>query len=325
MSPIPSPPPVLFNVTRRRLPSPQAAAIDASPATAAMQAFAALHTICGAANTAVGAANFGPFGDDGSCNYDCGFMTQNWNWNADYTSWAKNLNLLPGVATMDAGAGYSVAFAPATAWLTKTLPATTTALNGFLGVTIPQIDQAIIDNGGVPTPQQTAELAAAFNGALAQVNLCVAEANQALQNVAAFVIGQSHRTGSLQNLIASMRTSVDSAINSGAENLENQLHCGQGDVQDQFNAMQTTVDASLVSLGPPLTAVNSQFTAALSAASAVAGVFLNIQSDSQVVTDQINLAQAEPPTSPVRTLHLNAATNEWSALASSAQTKLATS
>jgi hypothetical protein len=224
---------------------------------------------------------------------------------------------------MDAGTGYAAAFAPTTVWLTGSLPISTRQLIQVSFGTIAQIDQAII-NSGAETKQQTLALANAFTSAFATVAGSLAAINHALQSIAIFVQGQSLRIGSLQNLLASMRTTIDNDINTQAENLENQLHCGQGDVQDQYDAMQNTVDASLVSLGPPLTAVNSQFAAALSAASAVAGVFLNIQAKSQIVTDQITLAQSQPPTSPLRTLHLKIATNQWNDLAGYARAQLAT-
>lgn len=322
MSTITSPPSIIFTVRRRRRHGPPAAVTDASPVSAASQAFAALHTLCGAASAAVSGATFGPFSNSGSCDYDCGLKTQGWSWSVDYTNWAGANNLLPAVAAMDASAGYDEALTPTTAWLTESLPAATSALNEVLGSTIPQIDEAIINSGG-ETPQQTLALTAAFNSAFTIVTGCMAELNNALQSVATFIDGKSPMAGSLQSLIASMQTWVDNDINSRAENLEGKLSCGGTDVQFQYIAVQYTVDASLVSLGPPLNSVNSEFLAAMSAASDVAGVFLNIQPSSQVVTDQIALAQDQLPTSPLRTLHLNIAVKEWADLASYAQAQLA--
>jgi hypothetical protein len=84
------------------------------------------------------------------------------------------------------------------------------------------------------------------------------------------------------------------------------------------------VDASFVSLQTPFAAVNSQFETAMQAASVVPGVFVNLQTSSQSVTDQINQAQSYPPDSPLRTMHLNIAMSLWADLVTYAKAQLLT-
>jgi hypothetical protein len=70
------------------------------------------------------------------------------------------------------------------------------------------------------------------------------------------------------------------------------IHCGDGDVRNQFNAMKSVVDGSFVALQPPFATVNSQFENAWGAASGISGVYLNIQNRHGMVASETRLAQA---------------------------------
>lgn len=317
-----APPQIAINVTRQ---SPEAGlgASDSSPASAAVAAFSLLDQVCGSATNSVNAANFGPFSNSGSCSYDCGFMEQKWNWNADFTTWVKSQNLLPGVVKMDASSGFTNAFATVQQWLVTDLPVYSASITGALNV-IRQTDAAIVAAGGVETPAQAQALSDAFSAALAQVQGSLNEANNALQTLSSFISYQSGSDGWLQTLNQACQSSADSSIAASAENLIGQLACGGGEAQDQFNAMQSVVDASFVSLQPPFATVNSQFETAMAAASLIAGDLVNIQTMSALVTAEVNKTQGYSPISPLRTLHLNLATTNWTDLVTYAQAQLST-
>jgi hypothetical protein len=174
------------------------------------------------------------------------------------------------------------------------------------------------------TPVQAQALSDAFTGALSQLQNSLGEANQALQGIAGFISQQQGNVGYLQSLNTACQSAVDKSIATNRDNLIGQLSCGGDDVQDQFNGMQAVVDASFVSLQAPFAAVNSQFETAMQAASVVPGVFVNLQTSSQSVTDQLNQAQSYPPDSPLRTMHLNIAMSLWADLVTYAKAQLLT-
>jgi hypothetical protein len=291
-----------------------------SPASLAFAGFAALHNNCASALGAIGQAALGPFSNSGSCDYDCGFMEQTWSWSANYSPY-KDSSLTPATQRMDAGGAFATAFAPVTSWRTAALPEHGARIGSDL-TAIGQIDAAIVQAGGSETPAQAQALAAAFSDAVGQVDGNLGQANAALQGLAAFLSQQSAAVGMLPALNQRCQKSADSDIAATSSNLVNDLHCGGGTAQDQFNAMQTVVDASFQALVAPFAAVDSQFRTALSAASALTGVFLIVQSKSELVTEQIQAALAQPPSSPLRTMHLNIASDGWNTLVQYANANL---
>jgi len=320
-SPVAALPRVSFTLKHGSIAAGQvrAALADGGPpaASAAFAAFGTLHTVCGSAIGAINAGNFGPFSNSGSCNYDCGFKTQNWSWSADYTAWVQQ-TVVPVVQGMDVSGAFTNAFAPAQQWVTADLPGYSTHITNAIA-TINQID-AVIKNTGTATPAQQQALAQAFATALSQVQSSLNEANAALQTLSSFLTWATGRSISPQPY----QTAVDNAITTGMNNLIGQIACGAGDVQGQFGAMQSVVDASFGSLQTPFNNVNSQYNTATNAGDVVAGVFLNIQTDSQSVTDFLTRAQGVSPTSPLRGGFLDIAATDWAALVTYAQTQLST-
>jgi hypothetical protein len=297
-----------FGVSSRRLSAPASTdcascSADGNPAVAAFAAFATLSTDCGSAITVINQANFGPFGDNGSCSYDCGFREQTWWWKADYTPTKTNY-LVPGVSNMNGLAAYTGAFQPVKDWVGGSMTSYGASLNGSLTL-IAQIDQAII-KAGFETPEQAAELTAAFENANAQVQGNLNTADQALQNVAGYINWSQQFVGSLQSL----STARQAWITQDATNLENNLI---GQIATGFTAMQQ-----------PFNTVNADLQAALNAGSGVAGSLLVIQSDSQLVSNEIANALSYAPTDQLRQFHLNLAASDWGVLTTTAISKLAT-
>lgn len=289
---------------------------DGPPAAgAAFAAFGSLSTACGSAVSAINAGNFGPFSNSGSCDYDCGFKEQTWSWSQDFTPWVQQ-NVVPLAQGMDVSATFASAFTPVDQWVTSVLPACSAGFTNAVS-TINAV-YAAIRSAGTATPAQQQQLAQAFTSALSQVQSSLNGANNALQTLSSFLTWATGRSISPQPY----QTAADTAITNQMNDLIGQIACGAGDVQSQFGAMQSTVDASFVSLQAPFNNVNSQYNAATDAGDVVAGVFLNIQSDSQSVTSFLNQAQGVPPTSPLLGMYLNIASNDWAALVTYAQTQL---
>lgn len=289
-----------------------------SPAAAAFAAFQTLHGSCGTANQAITSATWGPFSLGGECSYDCGFKEQTWWWKNDYTNWVENQIMLPAVAGSDLAATFATAFQPTQQWLNTDLAGygatVTSALN-----TILQVDAAIVQAGGQETPAQAQALSTAFAAASQAVASSLAEINQALQNLASWVSWEQGQAGYPQTAAANAKSSFDTVIVNCKMNVMGQLSCGTGDCENQFNGVQNTVDASFGSLASSLTALNAQFTAALNAASLVAGCMINVQEDHVAVSTQITQAQTFPPTSPIRTIHVNEALANWTTVVTDAQ------
>jgi hypothetical protein len=317
-------PSVTITLTRRSAPAGGLAPFADTPpaAQAAQAAFALLDQVCAAAATAVGAANFGPFANSGSCDYDCGFMEQDWSWNADYTVWTKTDYLLPAIAQVDCSAGFGNAFAPTAAWLANTLPTAAAALSAAVS-TIVSIDAVIVAAGGDATPQQLQDLAQAFTQALETVGGAAAPVDGAIQTLASFLNYESGYPQYLQTQATWCAGQITTAINAAAENLIGQIACGGDDVQGQFNGMQATISASFTALQTPFGTASGQLSAALQAAGLITGVLVNLQTDLAAIAAQIGDAQGCAPTSPLRTLHLNIVTSDWTDLQTYAQQQLA--
>jgi hypothetical protein len=306
--------PLVAVQTRRRPKSaavPQDAASEAagaSPADLAFAAYQGLNQACATAVTAVNNANFGPFGNSGSCDYDCSTRTQNWNWNVDYTPMKDN-NLLPAVSRTN----------PAQTWAGSDLNRYAAQLSSAIAI-IKSIDAAIGPTG--PTPEQAAQLNAAFNTGVGMVNGSNGESNAALQVLAQFVSGQAPLQGSLAATSSSTQSSIHTSITNGMNDLIGKIACGAGAVTDQFNAMKAVVDQSFTSINPPLSAADGQFATATTAASAIPGVFVNVQSNTDLVLQQLQVAQSLAEGSVIRTLHLDMAMEDWNEMVTYATTQL---
>jgi hypothetical protein len=317
--------PLVAVQTRRRPKSaavPQDAASEAagaSPADLAFAAYQVLNQACATAVTAVNNANFGPFGNSGSCDYDCSTRTQNWNWNVDYTPMKDN-NLLPAVSrTNAASSGFGTAFLPAQTWAGSDLNRYAAQLSSAIAI-IKSIDAAIGPTG--PTPEQAAQLNAAFNTGVGMVNGSNGESNAALQVLAQFVSGQAPLQGSLAATSSSTQSSIHTSITNGMNDLIGKIACGAGAVTDQFNAMKAVVDQSFTSINPPLSAADGQFATATTAASAIPGVFVNVQSNTDLVLQQLQVAQSLAAGSVMRTLHLDMAMEDWNEMVTYATAQL---
>jgi hypothetical protein len=229
---------------------------------------------------------------------------------------------VPGVSNMNGLAAYTSAFQPVKDWVGGSMASYGASLNGSL-TQIAQIDQAII-KAGFETPEQAAELTAAFANANAQVHGNVNTADQALQNLAGYINWSQQFVGSLQSL----STARQAWITQDATNLENnligQIACGSGDVQNSINGMLATIATGFTAMQQPFNTVNADLQAALNAGSGVAGSLLVIQSDSQLVSNEIANALSYAPTDLLRQFHLNLAASDWSVLTTTATSKLAT-
>jgi hypothetical protein len=286
---------------------------------AALAALATLAANCGIAADVVNQNPLGRYSDSGSCDYDCGFKEQDWNWWADYRG--TNTNLVQAVGSMNITGPYTAAFQPTQTWVNAALPGFSGSLNGSLA-TINRIDAAIIAAGGVETPEQDAELSAAFANLSSVVQGSLGQANQALQNLAAFLSWEQGHTGVLQNLVTSSQGYIKTDATNTENNLIGQIACGAGDVQNSFNNMFNDINNKFATMQTCFTTVTSNLLAAIKAGDSVAGVFLILQSDSSVVSEQIVQAQSYPPSSPLRQLHLNISGNEWGNLVQKANAEL---
>jgi hypothetical protein len=313
---------VKIETRRRPLKSPAVMGAAISPASAAFAAYQALTQACAIATGAVIGAMFGPFANSGSCTYDCGFQKQGWNWNADYTTWVKNDTLLPAVSASNAARdGFGTAFLPAQTWVGSDLSGYTAQIASAIAI-IKSIDAAI-GPAGQPTPEQAAQLQAAFNNAFAQVNGSNSEANAALQTMGQFVTNQFPLQGNLAAVSSSSQSAVHTSITNSMNDLLGKIACGAGTVTDQFNAMRNVVDQSYVAINPSLNAADGQFATGITAASVIPGVFVNVQSNTDLVLQQLQVAQSLAAGSVMRMLHLNNAMEDWDEMVSYATTQLA--
>jgi hypothetical protein len=314
-----------FTVTARRDGQQAKAPRRDSPQTLtpAQQTFAdlgVLATNCGTAVTAVNNANLGRFSNDGSCSYDCGFMDQNWNWWFDFTN-QKAAVLLPAVNACNIQGPFTTAYSSTQQWLVH-LTQYGTSLTQSL-TQISQIDAAIKASGN-ETPQQAQQLTAAFSNAATQTDLSLAEMNRALQQLAGYISGVQPSLGGLAAQGVNIQKGDDAQIAGWRDDLIGKIACGSGTVTDQFAAAQAVLDAAFAAFQPPFKAIDSQAGTTLHDASVLPGAMLVLQTDSSSFTQEINKAQTYPPASPLRTLHLNIATQDWTALTAYAQAQLAT-
>ncbi|HEX8192307.1 MAG TPA: hypothetical protein VF552_05355 [Allosphingosinicella sp.] len=292
---------------------------NTSSASAALAAFQLLHQNVGTASTAVQSAPFGPFSNNGTCTHGC-CGKAGWGWKADFTASAQG-SFGPALASSDLLGGYGNAIAPTSQWI-GTLANNGAALTQAIA-SIKQIDAAIVQAGGNATPAQLSALGTAFSSALNAVELSATQADNALQTLASFINYWNPQQNIMQTVDTNWQSSTDTFIQNKMNDLIGQLPCGSGDVTAQFMVLQASIDTACAALKPPFIAVDSQFIAALSAASVVAGVYTVLQSDHTLVSTNLTTAQGLAPTSVLRTMHLNIASSEWATLVSHAQALVA--
>lgn len=296
---------------------------DSNAAQKAFAAFVALTSECGAANKVVNAANLGPFGDNGSCDYDCGFKEQTWWWKANYTQIVKTNQLEPGVNSMDLSGSYQQAFNQTEQWLNASLPTYTKSFTEDVG-NIEKTDAEIIAAGGDETPAQKAALETAFKNASQMIANSNNQTNAALKALAQFI---SNNT-SMKDYLSNLSTSTHDYIKTDATNTENnligQIACGSGDVRSSFNGMFSTIDTAYNTMTTAFNSVESDLVVALNAASSVTGAFLNVQSDNTVIAQNLSKSNQYAPTDPLRKFYLQLAQESWTSYVTYAQSQLAT-
>ncbi|RON53964.1 hypothetical protein [Pseudomonas frederiksbergensis] len=293
-------------------------ASDAGGAQAnALAAMSALSTSCANAINVVNQNPLGRYSNDGSCSYDCGFKEQDWNWWADYRP--TNTNLAQRVGGMDIASPYNAAFQPTQQWLNPDLPNYATQINANLA-SITQIDAAIAASGS-ETPEQSAQLNNAFASLANVLQSNLNEANQALQNLASFLSWEQGPTSNFPAYVDGCKSYIQQSATTIKNNLIGDIACGSGDVQNTFNAMFADIATKFANMQPGFNDVSAKLQTAFAAGDAVTGVFLVLQSDSQLVSGQIVQAQNYPPASALRTLHLNIAANEWASFVQEANTQ----
>lgn len=316
--------PIVIGLSRRDSSAAlrPAAPDDSSAVQTAVAAFAQLDQVCAAAIAGINAANVGSFGNDGSCDYDCGLKEQTWWWKADFTTYVKTNSLIPSVSQIDCSAGFGNAFAPTGQWRDGQLPAASADFASAIE-TIRQIDAAVAGQGGVPTAAQTLALNQAFAAAAQARTNCVQSVNGAVQTLASFISYEQGFVSYLPGQANGCAAQITTWINQQSQNLIGQLACGGDDCQGQFNAMQATVTAAFVGLQTPLATAGAQLGTALQATALITGALINIQADLGGILDQLTQARNEPPASPLRTMHLNIVVNDWNDMVAYVQQQLA--
>jgi|GEM_PF-3124618 len=320
---ISAPPQFKVSTRRRALPftggSCSALAGGSGAEAAALAAYATLNTYCINATGTVNQNPLGPYGTNGSCTHDCSYE-QTWWWKADYRP--TNTNLNASISFMNMGNSYNTAFQPTQTWVSTNLPAYNNSITGDIN-TILQVDTAIINAGGNATPAQTAQLAAAFSDAASVLLSNINQANQALQRLASFVNNVNPYITYMQTTATNAQAWIKTNATAIENNLIGQIACGSGDVQNSFNGMFNDVAAKFVNMQSPFNLISAGFNTALQATEKVAGIFLSLQSKSQLVSQYMNDAQALAPTNVMRKVKLNSALNVWGQFVTEANTEFA--
>jgi hypothetical protein len=257
---------------------------------------AALGTLNDSCNTATGVVNqnpLGPYGSNGSCDFDCSYE-QTWWWKADYRY--MNANLVQAIGVVNLQGNYTLAYRPTQNWL-SVLPNLNTAMLAAIN-------------------------AANFTDANGLLQDNINDVNPALQSIAGFVNNENQYAGYLQNYAVTSHNSIVQNATAIENDLIGKISCGSGDVQNSFNGMFADVSAKFVNMTAPFNTVNNNFQAALQAVELVAGVFLHIQSQNQLVGQSLTTAQSYPPNSPLQQMYLKIATNEWNDLVTQANGQL---
>lgn len=260
-------------------------------------ALAAVHTLevdCNNANAVVNQNILGPYADNGSCGYDCSYE-QNWSWSLDYRS--VNSNLVYAVYLMDMARSYTLIYQPTQTWITTDLPNFSTALLADL-------------------------TAANFTDAGNVLQNNINEMNNAFRNVTLFISNSNQYVGYLQTYASNIKTWIIANATGVENDLIGKIACGAGDVQNSFNKLFADVNAKFANMATPFNTVNNDYQLAQRAVQLVAGIFLSLQSKGTSIGQNITKAAAEPPNSPLRTMYVNIATNEWNDFVSEANTQL---
>jgi hypothetical protein len=256
---------------------------------------------CASATAALASQNFGEFSDNGSCSYDCGFKEQTWWWKWDGTTWVKDQTLGPGITGANLATPWPNAISKTVSWAQTNLPR----------------------YGAVVTADLQGASDAQLADAVTQVASSLAEANTALQNLASWLSWVQPQAPNFPALCTSLNTQADTSLQNLAMNLMGQVSCGEDDIQNSINGnAKAPVAQSFANMTSSLATVQADFTTALNAASGVAGVFLNIQSMSDLVTGQISVAQGYPAGSALRMLHADEAAADWNTLLTYVQAQL---
>ena len=306
--------------SRRRPTVAQACCAATAAGGAASNAQTALATLaadCGAAVTLVNQNPLGPYDGSGSC--DSGCTKYGWVWPADYRS--TNNDLIQALNGTNFTAAYAEASQPTEQWVNTDLPKFGSSVAGNIG-TIEQIDAAIVTSGGNETPQQSAQLAAAFSNLTNALQSNLAEADNALQTLASFLSAEERVAGSLQTFFADSLANIKTEALAAENDALSNVPCDDADIQNFYQSIINDVTTKFGNMQPGFGAVVADFNVALKAVQAVVGVFLTIQADSKLVTQALATAQMLPPASPLRTLQLNNAAGDWNSLVQEANVQL---
>ena len=294
--------------------------LGSTPAQATFAALTTLEALCSSAAAAVEAAALGPYSDDGSCTYDCGFMEQDWNWKIDFTQ-QKAANLVPWIMGSGILAPFSAAYSPTSAWLSSLSQSGVAILASHDEIV--GIDAAIKRAGGVATPAQLQQLGAAFEAIRAEASHSCGQLNAALQQVAGYLAWVQPSLGGVASSVANLQKEDDAQLATMRDDLISNLACGGGTVTDQFAAAQVCVDAAFATLQPPCLAVDSQSAAAMASADWLPGAEVLLQGDFALFQDDLGKARTEPPATPLRVMYLKLAMQTWNQLVADAQSDLA--
>lgn len=282
--------------------------------TNALAALALLNTACADGTTVVNQHPLGPYNGTGSCSPLCS-QTYNWQYRFDFTFFNSLINTTIG--TVNLGSGYNDAFQPTQTWLETNLPNYSNALTGNI-TTILQIDTAVKNAGGTITPEQTAQLATAFSNLNTVLQNNLNEFNNGLQKIAAFLNQQNSQINYLQNQAANFQANIQGTISGVVINVP----CGKNDIEMFFDSVRSQVNSIFSTMQPSFNTINYNFQTALQAIEKVAGVFLSLQTNNDLITRFINQAQTLPPVSINRMLLLENAVGTWNDLVTEANLQL---
>jgi hypothetical protein len=290
-----------------------------SAQSAAIAAFNVLAVWCMQTAGVINQYPVGPYADNGSCTYDCGFMEQKWSWTADYRG--VNASLMSLASENNLLSQYTNAFQPTNLWLNTDLAQFTAAFKLYT-TDIRAIDTAIIAAGGNATPAQLNSLQNDFNNLAASDAKSLNEVNAGLQSLAQFINSVYPSGLSMHGSLTNDGTSIQADINKNQNDLIGQISCGDGDVTNSFNNLKAQITGQLTAMDVDCCRVDNSLQAALSAGQSVLGTFLVLQQDCILVNNQITKVESFPPTSLLRILNLNIADALWADLVTYANAQL---
>lgn len=288
----------------------------------ALAALASLASASANARNLVNQNGLGPYGADGSCNFDCGFKTQHWGWSVDYRN-SVNANLIQYVNAADFNSVYRSGFQPAQGWVGQGLPGLSATVTSTVA-SIMSIDAAIAASGQ-ESPQQAAQLNAGFAALAGAIDNNKGQISRAMQSILSCLQWSEGQPPRLAAYVVDSKASIKDGATSAENNLIAQIACGDGDVRNSFNNMFNDVDARYTAMQPGFSNVAATAQTALTACQRVGGQFLPWQADT--ASSGAEFAQAQPlqPGSFIRRLHLRNAADLWAQMAQSATFQLASS